>query len=177
LHARDVAAVADGIGQRHVVPAGVFQPSTDHPSAWRADRDVWKNIVREACEEFLPDIEELDTASAAVDLETVEPYRTVMKFKRNRDIQCFFLGIGLDPVQLQPEILTVFIITESSFRKLFGATFSRTSVMNNEGKIIGSQIIGTTKSGRQLIGFPFTEDGVRETLATPLVSALSAKLS
>lgn len=173
---RDMEAVADGTGQRHVIPAGVFQPSTDHPEAWSVDQDIWKNIVREACEEFLPDIENIDAASAPVDLDTVEPYRSVLRRQRNGEIKCFFLGVGLDPVQLQPEILTVMVIKENTFNKLFGPTFTRTSVRNSEGRIVGAQIIGTTKSGRRLIGFPFTKDGVEKTLSTPLVSGAAACL-
>lgn len=176
LHDRDAEAVADGVGQRHVVPAGVFQPSTNHPGAWRPDQDIWKNIVREVCEEFLPYVEEIDSASAPIDLETVEPYRSVMRLKQNGEIRCFFLGVGLDPVQLQPEILTAMITTDKSFRKLFGATFNRATVLNKEGRVIGSQIIGTTKSGRRLIGIPFTDESVKATLATPLVSGAAACL-
>jgi hypothetical protein len=176
---RDRTAVADGIDQRHVVPAGVFQPSTDHPSAWHEDQDVWKNIVREACEEFLPDLDPVDSSSAAVELETVEPYATVMRQGRSGHVRCYFLGIGIDPVQLQPEILTSCVFAEKAFRGLFGATFEQADVRNREGKIIGARVIGITKSGCRLVGFPFSKAEVEKALTStsmPLVSGAAACL-
>jgi hypothetical protein len=176
---RDRTAVADGIDQRHLIPAGVFQPSTDHPSAWHEDRDVWRSIVREACEEFLPDLDPVDSSSAAVDLETVEPYATVMRQGRSGHVKCYFLGVGIDPVQLQPEILTSCVFTEKAFRGLFGATFDQADVRNREGRVIGAQVIGTTKSGCRLIGFPFSKTEVEKALTNtsmPLVSGAAACL-
>jgi len=178
LHDRNRAAVADGIGQRHVIPAGVFQPSTDHPGAWREDQDVWKNIARETCEEFLPDFNPIDSSSAPVDLDTVEPYASVNQQFRKGNIRCYFLGIGVDPVQLQPEIMTALILNERIFQRLFGATFGRAAVKNKEGDIVGSRIIGTTKSGCRLIGFEFSKSGIEEALAGgSLVSGAAACLT
>lgn len=177
LHDRNTTAVADGISQRHVVPAGVFQPSTDHPGAWHEDQDIWKNIIREACEEFLPDLDPIDSSSAPVDIETIEPYATVMHQLRKGNIRCYFLGMGVDPVQLQPEILTSCIFNKRTFSRLFGATFEQASVRNREGDIIGARVVGTTKSGCRLIGFEFNESGIKEAQSTPLVSGAAACLS
>jgi hypothetical protein len=177
LHDRNRTAVADGIGQRHVVPAGVFQPSTDHPGAWLEDQEIWKNIVREACEEFLPDLDPIDSSSAPVDIETVKPYATVMHQLCKGNIRCYFLGMGVDPVQLQPEILTSCIFDEGTFRRLFGATFEQANVKNREGDIIGARVVGTTKSGCRLIGFEFNKSGIEEAQGVPLVSGAAACLS
>ena len=177
LHDRSRNAVADRIGRRHVIPAGVFQPSTDHPGAWRADQDVWKNIVREACEEFLPDLQPIDSSSAPVDLSTVDPYASVIKELRRGNIRCHFLGMGLDPVHLQPEIMTSLVLKERTFQRLFGATFERAFVENSEGIVVGSQVVGTAKSGCRLVGFEFNERRVSEVLEAPLVSGAAACLS
>jgi hypothetical protein len=176
LHDRDKAAVADGAGQRHVIPAGVFQPSTDHPRAWRADQDVWKNIVREACEEFLPGLDPVDDSSVPVDIETVEPYASVDQQLRQGNIGCYFLGLGIDPVQLVPEVMTVLILEEEAFQGLFGATFEQAAVKNKEGTILGSHI-DITKSGRHLIGYEFSKPGIEEVLDGPLVSGAAACLT
>jgi hypothetical protein len=176
LHERDQSAVADGVGHVHVIPAGVFQPSSEAPAAWTADQDVWKNIIREACEEFLPD-DEVNGASAVIDYETVSPYSSLVRCARAGDVRCFFFGVGIDALQLQPEILTACVYTERAFRMLFGATFAKAHARNKEGLIVGAQVVGTTKSGRELIGFTFNESVVKETLSKmPLVSGAAACL-
>ena len=139
---------------------------------------MWKNIVREACEEFLPDLNPIDSLSAPIDLDTVEPYASVNRHLRKGNISCYFLGIGVDPVQLQPEIMTALILNERIFQRLFGAKFGRAAVRNKEGDIVGSRVIGTTKSGCRPIGFEFSRSGIEEALAGgSLVSGAAACLT
>jgi len=53
LHQRDGGRVAGGGGMTHLLPAGIFQPSSVLPEAIAADFSVWRNIQREYAEELL----------------------------------------------------------------------------------------------------------------------------
>jgi transcriptional regulator with XRE-family HTH domain len=53
LHQRDAAATAVAGGMYHVVPAGVFQPSSLAPAHQANDFSLWRNIQREFSEELL----------------------------------------------------------------------------------------------------------------------------
>src|SRR5690606_16157975 len=53
LHQRDSASVSGGGGMAHLLPAGIFQPSSVIPAAIAADFSIWRNIQREYAEELL----------------------------------------------------------------------------------------------------------------------------
>jgi hypothetical protein len=65
LHQRDPGRVAVCGGMFHVMPAGVFQPSSVSPRACSHDFDLWRNMQREFSEELLGNLEHDGTASAA----------------------------------------------------------------------------------------------------------------
>src|SRR5690606_27742178 len=52
LHDRSAARVAVAGGTLHIMPAGVFQPSSILPGAQVEDFDLWRNMMREYSEEF-----------------------------------------------------------------------------------------------------------------------------
>lgn len=53
LHQRDGRRVSGGGGMAHLLPAGVFQPSSVLPEAVANDFSLWRNIQREYAEEVL----------------------------------------------------------------------------------------------------------------------------
>jgi transcriptional regulator with XRE-family HTH domain len=53
LHHRDSGRVAGGGGMAHLLPAGIFQPSSVFPAAVAAGFSIWRNIQREYAEELL----------------------------------------------------------------------------------------------------------------------------
>src|SRR4029453_16784496 len=53
LHDRNAGNVAVAGGMLHVMPCGVFQPSSIKAAARQTDFDLWRNIMREYSEELL----------------------------------------------------------------------------------------------------------------------------
>ena len=54
---------------------------------------TWARLCAPASAHAFPaGIEQIEAASAPIDLETVESYRSVMKLKQNGEIKCFFLA-------------------------------------------------------------------------------------
>lgn len=53
LHERDGSRVAGGGGMIHLLPAGIFQPSSVIPAAIAQDFSIWRSIQREYAEELL----------------------------------------------------------------------------------------------------------------------------
>ncbi|SFB64742.1 hypothetical protein SAMN05216266_1472 [Amycolatopsis marina] len=53
LHQRDGERVAGGGGMTHLLPAGIFQPSSVIPAGITEDFSLWRNIQREFAEELL----------------------------------------------------------------------------------------------------------------------------
>jgi hypothetical protein len=53
MHRRDGAKVAVAMNVTNVAPAGEFQPHSDVLPVWRADLNMWHNVMREYAEELL----------------------------------------------------------------------------------------------------------------------------
>ena len=53
LHKRDGANVAGGGGMVHLLPAGIFQPSSVMPECVANDFSLWRNVQREYAEELV----------------------------------------------------------------------------------------------------------------------------
>lgn len=76
LHQRDGGRVAGGGGMVHLLPAGIFQPSSVLPGAIAADFSVWRNIQREYSEELLGSAEH-DGSGRPIDYAGLEPFVTM----------------------------------------------------------------------------------------------------
>jgi transcriptional regulator with XRE-family HTH domain len=145
LHRRDSARVAVAGGMLQVIPSGVFQPSSVHPSAQESDFDLWRNIMREYSEELLGNREH-DGDGYPVRYD-VEPFTTLDRARANGDFRAYFLGLALDALTLAGEVLTVLVIDASTFDTVSNDFVDR----NDEGSVLNER-------------FPFTELGVSDVL-------------
>lgn len=97
-------------GTFHVVPAGEFQPTNNSPAAWRDHCTLWQTVLREFSEELLLDDE---AKSGGLDMRALaarERMVPLVQLMRSGDWKTYFLGMGLDPLTLKPELLLVSII-------------------------------------------------------------------
>jgi hypothetical protein len=163
LHRRNSDNVALAGGMTHIIPAGVFQPSGIAPWSIRADFDIWHNILRELSEEILGNPEHDGSASGPIDYDGEEPFASLNEARRDGQIRVWYLGVGLDPLTLAGEILTVLVIDA----EVFDQVFSDVVTWNNEGDIV----FGADGS----IGVPWRRDAVFRLLAAePLAPAAQA---
>lgn len=134
LHRRDSAHVSVAGGLLHVMPAGMFQPSSVLPAAQRADFDLWRNIMREYAEEFLGH-DEHEGDGAPIDYATVEPFATLDGARREGRIRLFCLGVAVDPLTLAVEILTAAVFDD----EVYDAVFADIVTQNSEG-VVGNHV-------------------------------------
>lgn len=118
LHERDSTRVAGGGGMVHLLPAGIFQPSSVIPAAVAADFSIWRNIQREYAEELLGH-DEYDGSGRPIRYDKLEPFTTMDKALRDGHIRVFCLGVTLDALTLAGDILTVAIIAPDTYDELF----------------------------------------------------------
>lgn len=169
LHRRDAGNVAVAGGMYHIMPAGVFQPSSISPWACSLDFDLWRNMMREYSEEFLGNLEHDGNASAPVDYETQEPFRSLDQAHREGKLRVYCLGVGLDPLTLWGEILTVAVFDDDAFDQVFRELVAA----NNEGTVV---TVGGAGLGAR--GIPFTEERVDQLLdREPFAPAAAACLA
>jgi transcriptional regulator with XRE-family HTH domain len=166
LHQRDPGQVAVCGGMFHVMPAGVFQPSSVSPQACSHDFDLWRNLQREFSEEFLGNLEHDGTASLPIDYRADEPFRALNHARREGKLRVYCFGVGLDPLTLWGEILTVAVIDADVFDEVFRDLVR----VNAEGTVV-------TAGGppRTVHGIPFTEERVEQLLKLePMAPAAAA---
>lgn len=165
LHHRAASNVALAGGTYHIMPAGVFQPSSVMPWDQSNDFDLWRNVLREYAEEFLGDPEADGSSGEPIDYDGVEPFRTLNEARRAGKVRPYCFGIGLDPLTLAGEILSVVVIEADVYDTVFSGMVSR----NTEGSVIA----GKGNAG----GIDFTEANIRHLLENePLASAAAACL-
>lgn len=166
LHRRNASNVAVAGGYYHVMPCGVFQPSTLMPWDQANDFDLWRNMMREYSEEFLGMPEADGSSSEPIDYRHTEPFRSLNEARVSGALRAYTFGIGLDPLTLAGEILTVVVIDEDIYDRVFADLVSA----NSEGMIVAS-------SPTLADGIPFTERNVRRLLdEEPLAPAAAACL-
>jgi transcriptional regulator with XRE-family HTH domain len=169
LHHRDAAHVALAGGVFHVMPAGVFQPSSLSPLDQDHDFDLWHNMLREFSEEFLGNAEHDGSASSPIDYEGCEPFRSMNQARIEGKIRSFCFGIGLDPLTLAGEILVVTVIDDDVFDDVFRDFIA----VNSEGVAVAAA--GAVRAAQ---GIPFTEASVRRLLEMePIAPAAAACLN
>ncbi|WP_217651707.1 helix-turn-helix domain-containing protein [Mangrovactinospora gilvigrisea] len=168
LHHRSSASVAIAGDTYHVMPAGVFQPSSPFPAHQSNDFNLWRNMMREYAEEFLGLPEADGNSSEPIDYQHTEPYRALSRARRSGQARAWCFGIGLDPLTLAGEILTTVVFDPDVFDELFVDMVNQ----NMEGTVV------STSPDRFSSGIPFTEDNVRRLLDhEPLAPAAAACLS
>lgn len=130
LHQRDGAHVAGGGSMVHLLPAGIFQPSSVLPEAIAADFSMWRNIQREYAEELLGH-EEYDGSGRPIDYGACEPFATMDRALSDARVRVYLLGLTLDALTLSGDLLTVAVFEPELYDDLF-----RDSVdVNAEGSI------------------------------------------
>lgn len=130
LHHRDGSRVAGGGGMTHLLPAGIFQPSSVLPAAISADFSLWRNIQREFAEELLGH-DEYDGSGQPIAYDSLEPFATMDRAFAEERIRVWCLGVTLDALTLAGDILTVAVIEPDIYDTLFGAAVES----NTEGAV------------------------------------------
>ena len=151
LHWRDPARVASGGGMYQVAPVGVFQPS--HDAEWNQVNDfsLWRCFVRELAEELLGGGEDYDSDTAPIDYERWPLHATLTRARRAGTLRVFWLGLGVDPLTLAADLLTVAVFDSG----LFDATFAALVAANDEGRLVtGPGVAGPA------VGVPFRERSI-----------------
>ncbi|MCX5332098.1 helix-turn-helix transcriptional regulator [Streptomyces sp. NBC_00140] len=167
LHHRSAANVALAGGTYHIMPAGVFQPSSVMPWDQSNDFDLWRNMLREFAEEFLGVPEADGSSGEPIDYDGTEPFKSLNDARRAGKLQAHTFGIGLDPLTLAGEILSVVVIDADVYDRVFHTMVSQ----NTEGSVVSSSATDGAA------GIPFTEANVRRLLdSEPLASAAAACL-
>jgi hypothetical protein len=151
LHARDSSAVAIAGNLLHLAPSGVFQPTADDQATVIRDCSPWLTACREFAEEFLGVEEARGAGGTALSYEEDEPYRSLMRAYREGRVRIHVCGLGLDPLTLCGELVTIAVIDGDSFDTLFADLVTQ----NEEGTLRGGRLL----KGR-IEGFPFTEAAV-----------------
>ncbi|MEV0177720.1 helix-turn-helix transcriptional regulator [Streptomyces sp. NPDC050625] len=167
LHHRSAANVALAGGIYHIMPAGVFQPSSVMPWDQSNDFDLWRNMMREYAEEFLGMPEADGSSGEPIDYGATEPFKSLNDARRAGKLQAFTFGIGLDPLSLAGEILTAVVIDADVYDRVFHTMVSQ----NTEGSVVSASATDVAA------GIPFTEANVRRLLdSEPLAPAAAACL-
>ena len=165
LHWRDPARVNHAGGLCQVMPAGIFQPVTDAPAALRSDLSLWRCMAREFSEELLGGAEEYPTSRDGVlDYARWPFYRQLTEARDSGGLRVSYVGLGVDPLTLATDILTVAVFDAAVFDRLFAGLVPR----NAEGRLV-------TEHGSAAIPFTAATIG-RLTGGTGPVQAAGAAL-
>ena len=148
LHWRDPAKVTHAGGLYQVIPVGVFQPTAEGPQAERSDRSLWRALVREFSEELLgaPEYYPCD-GDGSFRYEDWQFYRELTAARETGRLGVWCLGLGVDPLSLAADIMTVAVFDAD----IFDAVFPAVVTDNDEGRLV---------TGQDQAGFAFAEDNV-----------------
>ncbi len=165
LHWRDPAKVTHAGGLYQVIPVGIFQPASCTAESERTDLSLWRAMVREFSEELLGAPEDYTSQDGPFRYDQWDFYRRLTTARDAGKLGVWCLGLGVDPLTLVADILTVAVFDSD----IFDAAFSRVVADNAEGRVVTSH--GQT-------GFSFSEEAVfRFTSgAEPMQSAGAAVL-
>ncbi|OWV01618.1 hypothetical protein B5D80_25805 [Micromonospora wenchangensis] len=162
LHMRAAGNVAVAGGMLHIMPAGVFQPSSVLPAAQAADFDLWRNMMREYSEEFLGSAEHGGDGEPAD--YTAEPLASFDRALAAGGIRVFCLGVALDALTLWGEILTVAVFDGPTYDRLFANMVSA----NAEGTVVKTGRVRPTSA------LPFTRHTIDELTASGRLAPAAA---
>lgn len=147
LHERDGGKVADGGGLCHVMPAGEFQPSSVAAADVHNDFSLWRNIMREFSEEFLGNPEHDGSGTRSIDYAEDEPFRSFELARAEGSLRVWYYGMILEPLELGAATMTVTVVDDDVFDRLFTDLVPT----NDEGYVVG-------KDGRT--DMPFTGEAI-----------------
>jgi hypothetical protein len=144
LHWRDPARVNHAGGVYQVMPAGIFQPVSAAPAALRHDLSLWRCMTREFSEELLGGSEEYPTRAGRLDYGRWPFHRELAAAREAGTLRVSCLGLGVDPLTLATDILTVAVFEAGVFDRMFRGLVTE----NAEGRVV-------TQDGSAAI--PFTQ--------------------
>ena len=147
LHWRDPAKVTHAGGMYQAMPVGIFQPVDDTPASERNDLSLWKCMVREFSEELLGTPEDYSALGTPVDYGRWDFYQSLTAARQAGKLNVACLGIGVDPLSLAVDILTVAVFDGDTFDAAFGDLVTA----NAEGRVV---------SEHDATGIPFTREAV-----------------
>ena len=147
LHWRDPARVNHAGGAYQVMPAGIFQPVTDRPAAQQADFSLWRCMTREFSEELLGGSEDYPTHDGVLDYDQWPFARELAAARDAGTLRVHCVGLGVDPLTLATDLLTVAVFDSAVFDRLFRDLVTA----NAEGRVV-------TENGSAAI--PFSADTV-----------------
>ncbi len=154
LHWRDPAKVTNAGGLYQVMPVGIFQPADDNPASVRHDRDLWPGLVREFSEELLGAPEDYVGLGSPVQYERWPFFRKLTDARQAGRLAVWIVGMGVDPLTLVTDILTVAVFEAGLFDELFGAGLVS---VNSEGRVITDS---EADSPAGTVGFALDEPAV-----------------
>ena len=146
LHWRDPEHVTHAGGLYQVMPVGIFQPADDNPASVGNDLSLWRCIAREFSEELLGTSEDYADLGSPIDYNRWLFYRNLVAARDAKQLRVYCLGLGVDPLTLAIDILTVAVFDGD----VFDALFDELVTVNAEGRVISG-----------MPGIPFTSDTVR----------------
>jgi hypothetical protein len=132
LHWRDPARVNHAGGLYQVMPAGIFQPVTGRPAAQRSDLSLWRCMAREFSEELLGGSEHYPTEDGVLDYQRWPFYRALTAARAAGGLRVHCLGLGVDPLTLATDLLTVAVFDAPVFDRLFRDLAGQ----NAEGRLV-----------------------------------------
>jgi hypothetical protein len=132
LHWRDPAKVGHAGGLYQVMPVGVFQASGDEPWHGGNDFSLWRCMLREFAEELLGEPE--DHGAGPIDYEAWDFAKRMNEGLGDGRIRASVLGMGVDPLTLATDLLTVVTIDARLYDELFAGLVT----VNDEGRLATS---------------------------------------
>jgi hypothetical protein len=132
LHRRDGATVSHAGGMYQVLPVGVFQPAGEEPWNITNDFSLWRCIVRELAEELRGEAEGYHTGRGPIDYDAWPFSSRLTHALDTGQVRAFCVGMGVDPLTLATDILTVVVIDSPLYDELF----NHVADANAEGSIV-----------------------------------------
>lgn len=166
LHWRDPALVGHAGGLHQVLPVGVFQATAETPAHERHDFSLWRCMLREYAEELLGRPERYGEAGRLFDYDAW-PFGARMTAGLGAGrIRAYCLGMGVDPLTLATDLLTVAVFDADLYDELFGQLVDT----NDEGRVL-SGVDGVDGVGD---GIPFTAANVERFVRRERMQAAGA---
>jgi hypothetical protein len=161
LHWRDPAKVGHASALYTVLPVGVFQASGDLPGHLHNDFSLWRSMVREFAEELLGEPE--DHGYDRIDYDAWPFAARMTEALSAGHIRAQTLALGVDPLTLATDLLTVVTVPAD----LYDDLFSRMVDTNEEGQLARSDC---AQDGR----WAMTDECMQQLAARPMQAAGAA---
>lgn len=167
LHRRNPKAGEVASGMLHAVPAGELAPSSIADDSAHRDLSLWRNIIREYAEEMLGVADARGKSGRPIDFDNDYPFSDLTAAAVTGAAECYFLGIGLDPLTWKPEILTVCVFDADVFDSIFRLHLLAAPVPGTDDH----ETEGTILMGTNAHGIPFEENQVNHYLRSDMRDA------